>query len=258
VIGAIITFLPIYWLLVTTMSPPDQVNSSELYLWPSEIYWGNFTAALESQPVITWAVTSMVIAVGAVSVTVMTSLLGGYAFAKYKFPGRDLLFVLILVTLTVPIQVIMVPEFVIVNAMGLTDTPWAVILPRSAEAIAIFMVRQFMLNIPDELLNAARVDGASELSIFGRIVLPMSGPVIAVVVILTFVWRWNEFIWPMIALPSISSYTLPVGLNSMDTVYRSATGPIMAVSLISIIPVLIVFLVFQRRFVQGMASTGVK
>src|SRR5699024_1424578 len=175
-----------------------------------------------------------------------------------KFPGRDLLFVLILVTITVPIQVIMVPEFVIVNKLGLTDTPWPVILPRSAEAIAIFMARQFMLNIPDEMINAARVDGAGELTIFWRIVLPMSGPLIAVLVILTFVWRWNEFIWPLIALPSIDSFTLPVGLNSMDSVYNSATGSIMAVSLISIVPVLLVFLVFQRRFVQGMASTGLK
>src|SRR5699024_1822976 len=241
----IITVLPVYWIFVTAVSPPSQVNTSQFYLWPSSLNWDNFATAFQTQPIVTWFLNSAVITVGAVIVTVLTSLLGGYAFAKYKFPGRDLLFVLILVTLTVPIQVIMVPEFVIVNAMGLTDTPWAVILPRSAEAIAIFMVRQFMLNIPDEILNAARVDGASELSIFGRIVLPMSGPVIAVVVILTFVWRWNEFIWPMIALPSISSYTLPVGLNSMDTVYRSATGPIMAVSLISIIPVLIVFLVFQ-------------
>ena len=152
----------------------------------------------------------------------------------------------------------MVPEFIIVNSLHLTDTPWAVILPRSAEALAIFMARQFMLSVPDEMINAARVDGAGELTIFWRIVLPMSGPLIAVLVILTFVWRWNEFIWPLIALPSITSYTLPVGLSSMNSIYNTSTGPIMAVSLISIIPVLVVFLLFQRRFVQGMASSGIK
>lgn len=258
VIGAIITVLPVYWIFVTAVSPPSQVNTSQFYLWPSSLNWDNFATAFQTQPIVTWFLNSAVITVGAVIVTVLTSLLGGYAFAKYKFPGRDLLFVLILVTITVPIQVIMVPEFVIVNKLGLTDTPWAVILPRSAEAIAIFMARQFMLNIPDEMINAARVDGAGELTIFWRIVLPMSGPLIAVLVILTFVWRWNEFIWPLIALPSIDSFTLPVGLNSMDSVYNSATGSIMAVSLISIVPVLLVFLVFQRRFVQGMASTGLK
>lgn len=258
VIGALITIAPVYWIFVTAVSPPEQVNTSSFYLWPDSLQWDNFATAFESQPIVTWFVNSTIITIGAVIVTVLTSLLGGYAFAKYHFPFRDLLFVLVLVTITVPIQVIMVPEFIIVNSLGMTDTPWAVILPRSAEALAIFMARQFMLSIPDEMINAARVDGAGELTIFWRIVLPMSGPLIAVLVILTFVWRWNEFIWPLIALPSISSYTLPVGLNSMNSIYSSATGSIMAVSLISIIPVLIVFLLFQRQFVQGMASSGLK
>lgn len=258
VIGAIITVAPVYWIFVTAVSPPEQVNTPEFYLWPESLHWESFSTAFATQPILTWFINSTIITVGAVIVTVLTSLLGGYAFAKYHFPCRDLLFVLVLVTITVPIQVIMVPEFIIVNSLGMTDTPWAVILPRSAEALAIFMARQFMLSIPDEMINAARVDGAGELAIFWRIVLPMSGPLIAVLVILTFVWRWNEFIWPLIALPSISSYTLPVGLNSMNSIYNSATGSIMAVSLISIIPVLIVFLLFQRRFVQGMASSGLK
>lgn len=258
ILGAIVTIAPVYWIFVTAVSPPDQVNTPEFSLWPDAVQWGSFATAFETQPILTWFLNSTIITIGAVIVTVFTSLLGGYAFAKYRFPCRDLLFVLVLVTITVPIQVIMVPEFIIVNSLGMTDTPWAVILPRSAEALAIFMARQFMLSIPDEMINAARVDGAGELTIFWRIVLPMSGPLIAVLVILTFVWRWNEFIWPLIALPSISSYTLPVGLNSMNSIYNSATGPIMAVSLISIVPVLIVFLLFQRRFVQGMASSGLK
>jgi ABC-type glycerol-3-phosphate transport system permease component len=256
--GGLVMVFPIYWMLVTALTPGGQAQTSEFHLWPDTLQWSNFIDVWSIQPVARWLANSVFISVICVVITVFVSLLAGYAFAKYRFPGRDLLFVLILVTIMVPIQVVMVPEFVIVAKFGLVDSPWAVILPRAAEAIMVFLARQSMLDIPDDLIAAARVDGASELRIFTRIILPMSGPLIGVLVILSFVWRWNDFVWPLIALQGVDQFTLPVGLQSMHSEYSSPWESIMAVSLISTIPTIVVFLLFQRRFVQGIASTGLK
>jgi ABC-type glycerol-3-phosphate transport system permease component len=158
----------------------------------------------------------------------------------------------------VPIQVIMVPEFLLVAKLHLLGSLWSVILPRAAEGVAVFISRQFMLTIPDELLEAARIDGAGELTVFRRVVLRMCGPLVGVLVILGFVWRWNDFIWPLVALQGQDNFTLPLGLASMQGTYRSPVEAIMAVSVVSMIPVMVTFVVFQRRFVQGIASTGLK
>jgi ABC-type glycerol-3-phosphate transport system permease component len=258
VAGGLVMVFPIYWMLVTALTPGGQAQTREFHLWPSELHWSNFVDVWSTQPVARWLANSVFITVTSVTITVLVSLLAGYAFAKYRFRGRDLLFVLILVTIMVPIQVIMVPEFVIISSFDLVDSPWAVILPRAAEAIMVFLARQFMLDIPDDLIAAARVDGAGEWRIFTRIILPMSGPLIGVLVILSFVWHWNDFVWPLIALQGVDQFTLPVGLESMSSEYSSPWESIMAVSLISTIPTIVVFLLFQRRFVQGIASTGLK
>jgi ABC-type glycerol-3-phosphate transport system permease component len=257
-VGAVGMIFPVYWMLVTALSPASQAQKSTFYLWPSSLEWANFVDVWHTQPVGSWLVNSVIIAVLGVALTVAVSLLAGYAFAKYEFWGRDVLFVALLVTIMVPIQVIMVPEFVLVSKLGLVDSPWAVILPRSAEAIAVFMVRQFMLGVPSELIEAARVDGAGEFRIFMRIVLPLSGPLIGVLVIISFVWRWNDFVWPLIALQGQENYTLPIGLSSMNSLYQSPWESIMAVSLMSLIPTVVIFFLFQRQFVQGVASTGLK
>lgn len=258
VLGAVVMIFPIYWMLVTAVSSAGQAQSTGFYLWPSSTHWSNFVSVWSDYPVARWALNSVIIAVLGVVISVVISLLAGYAFAKYRFFGRDLLFVALLVTIMVPIQVVMVPEFQIVAKIGLVDSPWGVILPRAAEAIAVFMARQFMLGVPDDLISAARIDGASELRIFTRIVLPLSRPLIGVLVILTFVWRWNDFVWPLVALQGQNRFTLPLGLNSMHNIYSSPWQAIMAVSLVSIVPTIVVFVLFQRQFVQGIARTGLK
>jgi len=161
-------------------------------------------------------------------------------------------------TLMIPIQVIMVPEFLIVAKLGWVNTWWGVLVPRAAEAFGLFMVRQFMVSIPDELIEAARLDGAGEFTIFRRVVLPLSWPVIAVLSIFTFMWRWNDFAWPLVVLQNQSSYTVPLGLNLMKGQYFTDWTGLMSMSLLSIIPILLVFVVFQRYFIQGIASTGLK
>jgi ABC-type glycerol-3-phosphate transport system permease component len=194
----------------------------------------------------------------AVVITVSLNLLCGYAFAKFRFAGRDILFIGVLSALMIPIQVIIVPLFLVVADLGLLNSYWGVILPRAAEAFGIFMVRQFMVSIPDELIEAARLDGAGEFTIFRRVVLPLSWPVIAVLTIFTFMWRWNDFAWPLVVLQDRASYTVTLGLSLMKGQYYTDWTGMMSMSLVSIIPILLVFIFFQRYFIQGIASTGLK
>jgi ABC-type glycerol-3-phosphate transport system permease component len=152
----------------------------------------------------------------------------------------------------------MVPQFQLVIDLNLLDSLGGVILPRLAEAFGLFMARQFFLSVPDELLEAARVDGAGHLRTFRSVVLPLSGPLVAVLVIFTFMWRWNEFVWPLIVLTDSESYTLPVGLQFLIQQFSSNFGPLLAMSFLSILPMLLVFAIFQRYFVEGIARTGIR
>lgn len=258
VAGAGVMLFPLYWMFATAIRPRTELFSGEFNLFPSELVWSNFSEAWGKLPFTQFYINSILIAVIAVAVTVFINLLAGYTFAKYEFPGRNILFLLLISTLMIPIQVIMVPEFLIVSQLGWVNTYAGVIAPRAAEAFGIFMVRQFMLSIPDELLEAARLDGASEFKIFLRVVLPLSWPVIAVLTIFTFMWRWNDFAWPLVVLQERSAYTVPLGLNLMKGQFFTDWTGIMSMSLVSILPMLLVFVFFQRYFIQGIASTGIK
>jgi alpha-1,4-digalacturonate transport system permease protein len=256
--GGLVMVFPIYWMAATAVRPHDEIFQALVNLVPGSVTWDNFAATWRRHPLLTWAGNSIVIAVIAVVITVFINLLCGYTFAKFRFFGRDVLFFAILGALIVPIQVIIVPEFLIVSALGLLNTHWGVILPRAAEAFGIFMVRQFMVSIPDELLEAARLDGAGEFSIFLRIVLPLSKPIIFVLVVFTFMWRWNDFAWPLVVLTDQSMFTLPLGLNLLRGEVNPEWGTIMAMALLTLVPMLAIFLGFQRLLIQGIASTGLK
>jgi multiple sugar transport system permease protein len=183
----------------------------------------------------------------------------GYALAKLNFPGRNSLFVLVLLTLMVPGAVTLIPQFVIISMLGLPNTHLGLILPFLAGPFGVFLMRQFMQGIPDELLEAARIDGASEYYIFWRIVLPLAAAALATLAILTFVGSWNSFIWPLIVATDDRMYTLPVALATFATGHYSADyGLLMAGSVVFVIPVLIVFLLLQRFFIEGIAMTGIK
>jgi multiple sugar transport system permease protein/alpha-1,4-digalacturonate transport system permease protein len=256
--GAVAMVFPIYWMAATAVRPRPEIIQPVVDLLPSSVSWDNFAALLRRRPVLEWAGNSVLIAVAAVAITVFINLLCGYTFAKFRFPGRNILFFAIVGALIVPIQVILVPEFLIVSWLGLLNSHWGVILPRAAEAFGIFMVRQFMVSIPDELIEAARLDGASELRIFLRVVLPLSKPIVAVLVIFTFMWRWNDFAWPLVVLTDQQNFTLPLGLNLVRGESNPEWGQVMALALLSIVPMLAVFVGFQRYLIQGIASTGLK
>lgn len=256
----LVVFFPLYWMLVTAFSTRQDTYAPGLHLWPQHFTLENFRLPLSEFPVWHWFRNSLVIAVLVTAITTVVNLLAGYVFAKLPFRGSSVLFIVLLSTMMVPIQAIMVPQFQLITSMGLFGSIWAVILPTSASVFGIFLARQFFLAIPDELLEAARCDGAGPLRTFMKIVLPLSRPLIAVLVLLTFMYEWNDFAWPLIVFfGNQDRFTLPIGLvTDLKGQYGTNFGAIMAMSLLMVMPMVILFLAFQKYFVQGMARTGLK
>jgi multiple sugar transport system permease protein/alpha-1,4-digalacturonate transport system permease protein len=257
---ALLMVFPLYWMVISALTPGGQSQSSEFYLWPDAPTLSNFGEVFSTQPVWRWIANSMFIAVVTTAISVCVSLGAGYALAKYRFWGKGLLYMAFLVTIMIPIQVTLVPSFLVVARLGLVDSPWAVILPTAFDVVGIFIARQFMLSVPSALIEAARVDGAGEFRAFFQVVLPTCGPLIGVLVILAFMARWNDFLWPMVVLQGNESLTVPVALSTLtnNPAFASPWGAVMAVATVTVLPILAVFLAFQRQFVQGIASTGIK
>ncbi len=260
VVACLVMAFPLYWMVVTAFSTRADAYAPGLQLWPRNPTLENFRTPLTSFPVSTWLRNSLLTSLGITAITVVVNLLAGYAFAKLPFRGRSTVFLLLLSTMMVPVQAIMVPQFELVVDLGLFGTLWAVVLPLSASAFGIFLARQFFLAVPDELLEAARMDGAGPVRTFVQIVLPLSKPLVAVLVLLTFTAAWNEFAWPLVALFSDNQlFTLPLGLvTELKGQYGTNYGALMAMNLLLILPVVVLFLVFQRYFVAGLSRSGLR
>ncbi|MFF3172206.1 carbohydrate ABC transporter permease [Streptomyces sp. NPDC057900] len=249
--------LPLFWMILVAFSPLADLHTPHLRWWPSAPTLDNFHRVFRL-PVWTWTMNSTVITSLVVLITVSCNLLSGYAFAKMRFRGRNLIFLVMLSTMTVPVQVLMVPQFKLVSAMGMFGSFWAVIVPASSTAFGVFLARQFMLGIPDEVIEAARMDGAGQLRTFFHVVLPLCKPLIAVLSLLTFLSQWNDFAWPLTVLKDERLYTLSVGMQFVNGQYTADYGAIMALALLSILPMVVLFLCFQKYFVQGFARSGIK
>lgn len=254
---ALILF-PLYCMLIVAFTPREALFDSGATLWPDEFTTNNFTRLFARFPIGTWFVNSAMVASITTAISVSVNLLTGYALAKLRFLGRDALFLLILSTMMIPAQAIMLPQFRTVSDLQLFGTFWAVILPSAATALGIFLARQFLLSIPDELLEAAKIDGAGQLRIFFRIVLPLCKPLIAVMVLLAFMTQWNDFLWPLITLKDPDLYTLPVSLRFLQGQYDADYGGLMAAALLTSLPLVVLFVFLQRYFVQGLARSGIK
>jgi alpha-1,4-digalacturonate transport system permease protein len=201
---------------------------------------------------------SVFVTVMATIITLLTNSMAAFALSKYEFRGRSAVIILIITTLMIPLSVILVPLYSIVSAAGLMNTLWGVILPTVATPTGVFLLRQYMLTIPDELLEAARMDHASEWQIYWRIVLPLTAPALAVLAIFSVVWRWNDFLWPLIVLSRAEVYTLQVGLNAYAGELNVQWHYLLAMTVITMIPVVLVF-IFQQRFITaGIARSGLK
>ncbi|MRX44758.1 ABC transporter permease subunit [Agromyces sp. Q22] len=257
VVAAVVVF-PLYWMLVVAFSPRGEVFEPGLRLWPSTFTLENFVKVFDRVPVVDWFGNSVVIGVFVTAFTVVVNLLAGYAFARLRFAGRNGIFLLALSTMMIPVQAIMVAQFKLVTGLGIYGTYWGVILPAAAAAFGIFLARQFFISIPDEIIEAARIDGAGHLRIFMQVVLPLCKPLIAVLTLLTLMGSWNDFAWPLIALKDNDLFTLPIGLLYLKNQTSPDYNAIMALALISVLPMVLLFLFFQRYFVQGFARSGIK
>lgn len=256
-VTAIVMAFPL-WVMLTTAFSGQQTFDANVSVIPTRFSLDNFTRVFDAWPVGTWFGNSVVITAITTILTVVVSVLAGYAFAKLVFPAKNVLFLLLLATMMIPTQAILVPQFRIVNGLGLVGTFWAVILPGAAATFGIFLARQFMLAIPNEIIEAGKIDGASSLRIFWSIVLPLCKPLLAVLTLLTVMYQWNDFLWPLIALKDPTLYTLPIGLQFLQGQYQADYGALMAMTLIAVVPLVVLFLAFQRFFVQGLATTGIR
>jgi multiple sugar transport system permease protein len=255
---ALVMILPLVWMVVTSLQTLNETRHYPPTLVPSSLQWHNYAEVLRDSGFARWFVNTTIVTVVVVIGNLILCSLAGYAFARIKFFGRDVAFVLILATLMVPFQVIIIPEFIIVRSLGMIDTLGALILPNLAGAFGIFLLRQFFRTLPIELEEAARIDGCSRLGVLVKIVLPLSGPALATLAVITFLWTWNEFLWPLIVLYNPDNYTIQLGLATFQGAHASTTNLLMAVNVLSMIPILVLFFVAQRYFVRGIATSGLK
>ena len=255
---AIVMLIPMIWMVITSFETLNETRHFPPILIPSSIQWQNYTDVLQQAPFARWFVNTLVVTVVVVAGNLLFCSLAGYAFARIKFFGRDVVFILVLATLMIPFQVIMIPTFIIVRKLGLIDTLGALIVPNLAGAFGIFLLRQFFRSLPIELEEAARIDGASRLGVLFKIVLPLSGPVLATVAVVTFLWTWNDFLWPLVTIYSPNNMTLQLGLTTFQGAHSTNTHLLMAANVMSVLPVLFLFVFAQRFFIRGIATSGLK
>lgn len=253
-----LTLLPLVWMLSASLKLDKDVFKIPIEWIPKNPAWSNYRRIWEQVPMLTFTFNTFKITIIVTFIQVLTSSFAAYGFAKCKFKGRNTLFMIYEATIAVPWQVYMLPQYSMMNAAGLVDNHAGLILLKSFDAFGVFLMRQFCMGIPDELLEAARIDGLSEYGIYSRIVLPQLGPSIATLVIFSFVTVWNDYMGPMIYLNSTEKKTIQLGTKMFIGQYSTEYGLIMAASVVSLIPVVIVFLLFQRKFVQGVATSGLK
>ncbi|SHO54234.1 carbohydrate ABC transporter permease [Anaerocolumna xylanovorans] len=257
-IVTLLVLFPFYWMFVTAVKPVSEIFTYPPTLWPSEFHFNNFIAAIKETNFLILFKNSFIVTFSATVITVFINLLAGYAFAKFQFKGKEVCFFIVLSTLMIPIQVTMIPNYMIISRLHLLNNYWGLILPPCAEAFGLFLSRQFMSELPNELIESARIDGTTEFGIFRHIILPNSKSLLSVLIIFTVMWRWNDFQWPLIVLSDSKMYTVQIGLAMLNGSQYINWNMLMGASLIAILPVLIVFFIFQKQFVQGIASTGIK
>lgn len=252
----LVFMIPFVWMIATALKPGAEVFATPPQLVGSQLRFANFSQAWSYVPFGRYMLNGLVVAVLGTALVCVTSILAAYAFARLDFRGRELIFLLYLITLMVPQEVMIVPMFILMQQLGWTNSYQALILPWAFSAFGTFLLRQFFLNIPNELEEAARADGANRLRILTSIVLPIARPAVAVLAVFTFINYWNSFLWPLIITNSTDLFTVPVGLNGFLGQQGSQWHLLMAASTISMLPTVIMVLLLQRHLVRGIALSG--
>lgn len=258
---AMISFIilaPVAWFILSSFKDLTDLSARPPKLFPSRWAFENYTEAFKMYDYLRYFMNSVIVTVLATLLTLLINSMAAFAFAKYNFRGRDGLFVLTLAMIMIPLQVILIPIYLVVSSLGLVNTYWGMIIPAAATPTGVFVIRQYMLTIPDELIESARIDGAGEFRIYARIMLPLARPALAVVAIFSILWRWNDFLWPLLIAQDERLYTLPVALALLNGQLVVPYNVVLAMSVMSIIPVLFMFVFMQRQIIQGIAHTGIK
>ncbi len=258
IVSAALMVIPFYWSLSTSLKLEQFVFANPPQWWPNPLTLENYASVFTKIHFYRYFINSVIVAGFVTAGHVFFDTLAAYAFAKLTFPGRDKLFFVLLLGLMVPFQVNLIPLYRIMALLNWTNTYLALIIPNLTSVFGIFMMRQFLMTIPNDLLDAARIDGCNEFNVFRKIVLPLALPGIATLVILTFMGAWNDFLWPRIVTSSEELFTLPVGLAQLQMKNTSNVAQIMAGTVLTALPMIIVFLFMQRRFIEGMTSGAVK
>ena len=255
---AVIALFPMYWLFANAFTPITSVPPLTPILVPA-FKLDNFERLLVNNKFyMSWMINSLIVGLVVTAWHILFDTMAGYAFAKKQFPFRNLFFWLIISTLMIPIHVTFMPLYIINRQLGLIDSLWALILPGTANAFGIFLMRQFIQTLPSELEDAARIDGCNEIGVFWNVILPLSAPAIAALAIFTFVRSWNDFLWPVIALNKPQNYTLTVGVANMQGEFMTDWGIIFSGGALAALPMIIFFLVFQKYFLEGVRMGALK
>ena len=258
VAGAVATMVPFAWMVSASLMPKGEASRWPPSFLPSRVTIENYRELFERLDLGRCFLNSAFIAIVSTALALLIVSLAGYAFAKLRFPGRERTFRALLTAMVIPAQVAMLPLFLLLRTMGLVNTYWGVIIPALAPVFGIFMVRQYALSLPDELLDAARVDGAGEFLIFRRIVFPLLRPILVTFGVFSFMGAWNDFMWPLIVLTDDRRYTLPVAIANLIGEHAQDIELMTAGSVLTVLPVLLLFLALQKTYVEGITMGGVK
>jgi multiple sugar transport system permease protein len=250
--------LPFYWMVVSSLKTNNDVFTIPIKWLPDTVVWENYLDIWRKSEMTTWLKNTLIISVTVTALQVFTGSFAAYGFAKVRFPGRDVLFLVYIGTIAVPWQSYMVPQFILMSKFGLADTMWSIIALQAFGALGVFLMKQYYETIPEELSEAARIDGMSEYGIYRRIMLPLSTPALASLTLLTFVNTWNDYLGPLIYLRSPDLRTIQLGLSTFISQYNAEYALIMTGSVLSVLPIAVIFLLGQRYFVEGISTTGLK
>lgn len=257
-VGVILTVIPYLYMALSAFKPQEEIFGTPITFFPETPILDNLRSLFETLPYVRWYLNTAIVAVVGTALTATMSSLAGFAFAKYEFRFKNVLFTLVLATVLIPFQVLVVPQFQIVKALGGFNTYWALILPVAANAFGIFLMRQYTISVPDELIDAARVDGASEFGIWWRLVVPLVRGGLAVVAMISFLAYWNEFFWPLIVTTEPSMFVVNLGIASLIGPYDAQYGILLSGALLASLPLVVVFLFFQRQIIEGLTAGAIK
>lgn len=258
ILVSLMMVLPFVWMLSASLKAESEIFGFPIKWIPETFHWSNYKDVWTRVPFHTYYLNTLKIAVITTVLVIINSSLAGYAFAKIKFPESNRLFFIYIATMMIPYQVMMIPQFMLMKELGLVNSHWSLILLGAFNPFGVFLFRQFFISIPDELLEAARIDGLNEFGIYWRIILPLSKPAIATLVIFSFMHSWNDFLGPLIYLTSDHLYTLQLGIQHFITEYNTEYALLMAAAVSAIVPTIIVYFLAQDHFIKGVANTGIK